>query len=118
MRTPKRPGTAIADFAAGQAAMTITGGFYNSTFSKGLGSNVSMFPVPVLAGAQYPHSLSGGPNNAYVVLKSSTHVADDVKLIKFLTTRSVQELSVNELGQLPNNVSFTPSAQFQQSQRC
>ena len=30
--------------------MTITGGFYNSTFSKGLGSNVSMFPVPVLPG--------------------------------------------------------------------
>ena len=108
--------TAIADFAAGQAAMTITGGFYDSQFSKGLGNNVSMFPVPVLAGATDPHSLSGGPNNAYVVFKSSTHVADDIKLIKFLTTLPVQELSVNELGQLPNNVSFTPSAAFQKSQ--
>jgi raffinose/stachyose/melibiose transport system substrate-binding protein len=108
--------TAIADFAAGQAAMTITGGFYDSQFTKGLGNNVSMFPVPVLPGAAYPHSLSGGPNNSYVVFKTSAHVADDVKLIKFLTTLPVQELSVNELGQLPNNVSFSPSAAFQKAQ--
>lgn len=108
--------TAIADFAAGQAAMTITGGFYNSTFSKGLGDNVGEFPVPVLPGATDPHSLSGGPNNAYVVFKSSKHVADDIKLIKFLTTLQVQELSVNELGQLPNNVSFKPSSAFQKAQ--
>ena len=106
----------IADFAAGKAAMTITGGFFNSQFMKGLGTKVGLFPVPVLPGSQFPKSLSGGPNNAYVVFKASKNVADDVKLIKFLTSLQVQQLSVDELGQLPNNTSFTPSAQFQASQ--
>ena len=106
----------VADFAAGKAAMNMTGGFYNSQFMKGLGSNVGLFPIPVLPGSQFPKSLSGGPNNAYSVFKTSKYVADDIKLIKFLTTLPVQELSVNELGQLPNNVSFAPSASFQAQQ--
>jgi raffinose/stachyose/melibiose transport system substrate-binding protein len=106
----------VANFAAGKAAMNMTGGFYNSQFMKGLGSNVGLFPIPVLPGSQFPKSLSGGPNNSYAVFKSSKYVADDIKLIKFLTTLQVQELSVNELGQLPNNVSFAPSASFQAQQ--
>lgn len=106
----------VADFAAGQAAMNMTGGFFNSQFMKGLGSNVGLFPIPVLPGSEFPKSLSGGPNNSYVVFKTSKHVADDMKLIKFLTSLQVQELSVNELGQLPNNVSFKPSATFQAQQ--
>jgi raffinose/stachyose/melibiose transport system substrate-binding protein len=106
----------IAQFAAGQAAMTMTGGFYNSQFMKGLGSNVGIFPVPVLPGSEFPKSLSGGPNNAYSIFKTSKNVADDIKVIKFLTSLKVQELSVNELGQLPNNTSFTPSASFQAQQ--
>jgi raffinose/stachyose/melibiose transport system substrate-binding protein len=106
----------IAEFAAGKAAMTMTGGFYNSQFMKGLGSNVGIFPVPVLPGSEFPKSLSGGPNNAYSIFKTSKYVADDIKVIKFLTSLKVQELSVNELGQLPNNASFTPSASFQAQQ--
>jgi raffinose/stachyose/melibiose transport system substrate-binding protein len=106
----------IAEFSAGKAAMTMTGGFFNSQFTKGLGSNVGIFPIPVLPGSEFTKSLSGGPNNSYVVFKNSKHVADDIKLIKFLTTLKVQEQSVNELGQLPNNVSFTPSASFQAQQ--
>jgi raffinose/stachyose/melibiose transport system substrate-binding protein len=106
----------IAEFSAGKAAMTMTGGFFNSQFMKGLGSNVGIFPIPVLPGSEFPKSLSGGPNNSYVVFKNSKHVADDIKLIKFLTSLKVQELSVPELGQLPNNVSFTPSASFQAQQ--
>jgi raffinose/stachyose/melibiose transport system substrate-binding protein len=106
----------IAEFAAGKAAMTLTGGFFDSQFMKGLGSNVGLFPIPSLPGSAFPKSLSGGPNNSYVVFKTSKHVADDMKLLKFLTTLQVQELSVNELGQLPNNVSFTPSASFEQQQ--
>jgi raffinose/stachyose/melibiose transport system substrate-binding protein len=106
----------IAEFAAGKAAMTMTGGFYNSQFMKGLGSNVGIFPVPVLPGSEFPKSLSGGPNNAYSIFKTSKYVADDIKVIKFLTSLKVQELSVNELGQLPNNTSFTPSASFQAQQ--
>ena len=106
----------IANFAAGKAAMNLTGGFYNNQFMKGLGSNVGLFPIPALPGSKFPKSLSGGPNNAYVIFKTSKYVADDIKLIKFLTSLKVQELSVNELGQLPNNVSFTPSASFQAQQ--
>ncbi|MGA7835465.1 MAG: extracellular solute-binding protein, partial [Acidimicrobiales bacterium] len=108
--------TGIANFAAGQGAMTITGQYYDTQISDGLGTNVGLFPVPALTGSKFPKSLSGGPNNAYVIFKNSTHVADDVKLIKFLTTEQVQLLSVNELGQLPNNVGFTPSKAFQASQ--
>ncbi len=106
----------IAEFSAGKAAMTMTGGFFNSQFTKGLGTNVGIFPIPVLPGSKFTKSLSGGPNNSYVVFKNSKHVADDIKLIKFLTSLQVQELSVPELGQLPNNVSFKPSASFQAQQ--
>jgi raffinose/stachyose/melibiose transport system substrate-binding protein len=108
--------TGVANFAAGQAAMTITGAYYDSQIVKGLGKNVGLFPVPVLTGSKYQKSLSGGPNNSYVIFKKSTHVADAVKLIKFLTSPAVQALSVNELGQLPNNKSFTPSAAFKAAQ--
>ncbi|HUC21905.1 MAG TPA: ABC transporter substrate-binding protein [Streptosporangiaceae bacterium] len=109
--------TAIADFAAGQAAMTITAQFYDTQFENGLGkNNVGLFPVPTLPGSQYPKVLSGGPNNSYVIFKTSTHIADDIKLIKFLTSPEVQEMSVNELGQLPNNVSFKPTAAFDAQQ--
>jgi len=97
--------------------MTITAGFYNSTFTKSLGTtNVGLFPVPVLAGSQFPQSLSGGPNNSYVVFKSTKNLPDDIKLIKYLTTEQVQVDSVDELGQLPNNVTFKPSAEFQSQQ--
>ncbi len=108
--------TGIANFAAGDAAMTITGQYYDTQISAGLGTNVGLFPVPALTGSKDPKSLSGGPNNAYVIFKNSTHVADDVKLIKFLTTEQVQLASVHELGQLPNNVGFTPSAAFVKAQ--
>jgi ABC-type glycerol-3-phosphate transport system substrate-binding protein len=108
---------AINAFSAGKAAMTITGGFYNTQFMTGLGkSNVGIFPVPSLPGAQYPKAFSGGPNNSYVIFKTSKHVADDIKLIQFLTSLKVQEQSINELGQLPNNVSFKPTATFEQQQ--
>jgi raffinose/stachyose/melibiose transport system substrate-binding protein len=108
--------TGIANFAAGDAAMTITGQYYDTQITAGLHSNVGLFPVPALTGSKDPKSLSGGPNNAYVIFKNSTHTADDVKLIKFLTTTPVQLASVNELGQLPNNVGFTPSASFTAAQ--
>ncbi|HTW20949.1 MAG TPA: extracellular solute-binding protein [Mycobacteriales bacterium] len=106
----------IADFAAGKAAMTFTAGFFNSQFEKGLGSNVGLFPIPSLPGSEFTKSLSGGPNNAYVVFKNSKHIADDVKLITFLTSLKVQLLSAQELGQYPNNVSFKPTASFDTSQ--
>src|SRR5215471_12714497 len=108
--------TGIADFAAGKAAMTITGQFYDTQIQKGLGSNVGLFPVPTLPGSRYPRVLSGGPNNAYVIFKTSTHIADDMKLISFLTSPTVQDLSVNELGQLPNNVSFRTTPAFDAQQ--
>jgi ABC-type glycerol-3-phosphate transport system substrate-binding protein len=47
----------VAQFAAGKAAMNMTGGFFNSQFMKGLGSNVGLFPIPVLPGSQFPKSL-------------------------------------------------------------
>ena len=108
--------TGVANFAAGKAAMTITGQYYDDQISKGLGKNVGLFPVPLLTGSKYPKSLSGGPNNSYVIFKNSKHVSADVKLIKFLTTPAVQDLSVQELGQLPNNVGFSPSAAFAKAQ--
>ncbi len=108
--------TGIANFAAGKAAMTITGQYYDTQISAGLGTNVGLFPVPPLTGSKDPKSLSGGPNNSYVIFKNSTHVADDVKLIKFLTTLPVQLLSVHELGQLPNNVGFQTTKSFAASQ--
>jgi raffinose/stachyose/melibiose transport system substrate-binding protein len=105
--------TGIADFAAGDAAMTITGQFYDTQIENGLGkNNVGLFPVPTLPGSRYPNVLSGGPNNSYVIFKNTTHITDDIKLIKFLTSLQVQELSVNELGQLPNNTSFVTTPAF------
>lgn len=106
----------VAEFAAGKAAMTITGQYYDNQITKGLGTNVGLFPVPVLSGSKYTKSLSGGPNNSYVIFKNSKNVAADVKLIKFLTSPAVQDLSVQELGQLPNNVSFKANAAFAKAQ--
>jgi raffinose/stachyose/melibiose transport system substrate-binding protein len=109
--------TGIADFAAGKAAMTITAQFYDTQIQNGLGKdNVGLFPVPTLPGSQNPKVLSGGPNNSYVIFKTSTHIADDIKLIKFLTSPTVQQLSVNELGQLPNNTSFKTTPAFDAQQ--
>jgi raffinose/stachyose/melibiose transport system substrate-binding protein len=108
--------TGIANFAAGKAAMTITGQFYDTQIQNGLKNNVGLFPVPTLPGSHYPRVLSGGPNNAYVIFKTSTHIADDMKLLRFLTSPTVQQLSVNELGQLPNNVSFTTTPAFDAQQ--
>jgi ABC-type glycerol-3-phosphate transport system substrate-binding protein len=109
--------TGIANFAAGKAAMTITGQFYDTQIQNGLGkSNVGLFPVPTLPGSRYPRVLSGGPNNAYVIFKTTKHIADDMKLIRFLTSPAVQDLSVNELGQLPNNVSFKTTPAFDAQQ--
>jgi raffinose/stachyose/melibiose transport system substrate-binding protein len=98
---------AIADFSAGQGAMTITGGFFNQQIQQGLKSNVGIFPVPALAGSAYPRALSGGPNNAYVIFKNSKHPADAARLIEYLTSIKVQELALQDLGQLPNNTSYT-----------
>ena len=84
--------TGIADFAAGKAAMTITGQFYDTQIQNGLGkSNVGLFPVPTLPGSKYPKVLSGGPNNSYVVFKTTKHITDDMKLIKFLTSPEARD---------------------------
>ena len=48
--------------------------YYDDQIVKGLGKNVGLFPVPVLAGSKYTKSLSGGPNNSYVIFKNSKHV--------------------------------------------
>jgi raffinose/stachyose/melibiose transport system substrate-binding protein len=106
---------AIADFSAGQGAMTITGGFFNQQIQQGLKSNVGIFPVPALAGSPYPRALSGGPNNAYVIFKSSKHPADAARLVEYLTSIKVQEQALADLGQLPNNTSYTlPAAVAEQ----
>ncbi|HTX00282.1 MAG TPA: ABC transporter substrate-binding protein, partial [Acidimicrobiales bacterium] len=106
----------VAEYAAGKAAMTITGEYYDSQITAGLGDNVGLFPVPTLPGSKYPHVLSGGPNNSYVIFKTSKHIADDVKLLEFLASPEVQELGVNELGQLPNNSSFKVTPAFAKAQ--
>ena len=107
----------VADFAAGTGAMTITGNFENTKFQTGLGkNNVGIFPIPVLRGSKYPKAFSGGPNNAYVIFKTSKHIRADLELIKFLTTLRVQVNSINALGQIPNNVSFRPTAAFDKQQ--
>lgn len=107
----------IADFASGTGAMTITGNFENTKFQTGLGKkNVGLFPIPHLRGSKYPKGFSGGPNNAYVIFKTSKHVKADIKLLKFLTSLKVQENSIGQLGQIPNNVSFRPNAAFKKDQ--
>lgn len=107
----------VADFASGTGAMTITGNFENAKFQSGLGkSNVGLFPIPVLPGSKYHKVFSGGPNNSYVIFKSSKNVKADVQLIKFLTSLKVQTNSINALGQIPNNVSFRPNAAFDKQQ--
>ena len=108
--------TGVANFAAGKAAMTITGNFYATQFSQGLKSKVGLFPVPALPGSKFAKSLSGGPNNSYVIFKTSKHVKEDVKLIKFLTSTAVQNASINELGQLPNIVGWSAPAGFNAAQ--
>ncbi len=107
----------IADFAAGKGAMTITGNFENTKFQTGLGkNNVGLFPIPALRGSKYAKGFSGGPNNAYVIFKTSKHVRQCLQLIEFLTSLKVQVASINQLGQIPNNVSFRPSAAFDNQQ--
>lgn len=107
----------VADFAAGTGAMTITGNFENTKFETGLGkNNVGLFPIPVLPGSKFHKVFSGGPNNAYVVFKTSKDVKDCIQLIKFLTSLKVQVASINQLGQIPNNVSFRPTAAFDKQQ--
>jgi ABC-type glycerol-3-phosphate transport system substrate-binding protein len=107
----------IADFAAGTGAMTITGNFENTKFQTGLGkNNVGLFPIPVLKGSKYDKVFSGGPNNAYVIFKTSKHISADLKLIKFLTSLKVQVKSINALGQIPNNISFRPTPAFYKQQ--
>ena len=53
--------TGVANFAAGQAAMTITGQYYDTQISQGLGTNVGLFPVPALTGSKYPQVALGRP---------------------------------------------------------
>jgi ABC-type glycerol-3-phosphate transport system substrate-binding protein len=97
--------------------MTITGNFENTKFQTGLGkNNVGLFPIPVLPGSKFHKVFSGGPNNAYVVFKTSKDVKDCIQLIKFLTSLKVQVASINQLGQIPNNVSFRPTAAFDKQQ--
>jgi raffinose/stachyose/melibiose transport system substrate-binding protein len=97
----------IARFAAGKGAMTITGGFYNAQIEEGLGAKVGIFPVPALPGSTYPNTLSGGPNNSYVIFKNTQHPQQAMKLVTFLTSPTVQKLAVNGgLGQLPNNRAY------------
>jgi raffinose/stachyose/melibiose transport system substrate-binding protein len=95
-------------FAAGKGAMTITGGFSNQQFEQGLGkTKLGIFPVPALAGSKYTKSLSGGPNNVYVVFKNTKHAAQALKLVKFLVSAPIQVLALNGgFGQLPNNSSY------------
>ena len=52
---------------------------------------MGLFPVPTLPGSQNPQALSGGPNNSYVIFKTSKYVSQDIKLIEFLTTLQVQQ---------------------------
>lgn len=103
-----------AQFAAGKGAMTITGGFNNQAFEQGLGKKLGIFPVPSLPGARYTRSLSGGPNNAYVIFKNTTHPHQAAKLVEFLTSPKVQEMAVNDgFGQLPNNSSYKAGQSLQ-----
>lgn len=106
---------APADFAAGKGAMTITGGFNNEPMAS-MGSNVGIFPVPTLPGSKYPNVLSGGPNNDWVIFKNAKNVPQAVKFVKFLVSPKVQEMAIGQLGQLPDNTSYAPSASLAETQ--
>ena len=108
----------VAEFAAGKAAMTITGEYYDTQISKGLPARPTSdsSPCRLSLAPSIPKSLLGGPNNAYVLFKNAKNVADCIKLLKFLTTVKVQLLGINELGQAPNNTSFKVTPSFAASQ--
>lgn len=102
----------FAQFAKGNGAMTITGGFANGSLEVGrMKNNIGIFPVPALPGARYPKILSGGPNNDYVIFKTTKHPAQAMELVKFLTSPQVQTMALNQgFGQLPNNSSYVGGA--------
>ena len=105
-----------AQFAKGNGAMTITGGFANGNIEVGsMKYNVGIFPVPALPGAKYPKILSGGPNNDYVIFKNTKYPAQAMQLVKFLVSRQVQVMALQQgFGQLPNNSSYVAGATLQQ----
>ena len=98
----------FAQFAKGNGAMTITGGFANGSLEVGaMKHNIGIFPVPALPGARYPKVLSGGPNNDYVIFKSTKHPAQAMQLVKFLVSPRVQSMALSQgFGQLPDNASY------------
>jgi raffinose/stachyose/melibiose transport system substrate-binding protein len=104
-----------AQFAKGNGAMTITGGFSNGSIEVGsMKTNVGIFPVPALPGAKFPKILSGGPNNDYVIFKNTKYPAQAMQLVKFLVSPQVQEMALDQgFGQLPDNTTYVAGATLQ-----
>lgn len=102
----------FAEFAKGNGAMTITGGFANGSLEVGsMKNNIGIFPVPALPGVKYPKILSGGPNNDYVIFKTTKHPIQAMELVKFLSSSNVQTMALNQgFGQLPDNSSYVAGA--------
>jgi raffinose/stachyose/melibiose transport system substrate-binding protein len=98
----------FAQFAAGNGAMTITGGFANGSLEVGaMKPNIGIFPVPALPGAKYPKILSGGPNNDYVIFKNTKYPEQAMDLVKYLVSTKVQEMALDQgFGQLPDNTAY------------
>jgi raffinose/stachyose/melibiose transport system substrate-binding protein len=103
-------GERLNGFLAGKGAMIIDGSWDNDPLFKAMGSNVGQFPIPTLAGSQYPGILAGGTNVAVSVTKYSKHKPEAIKFLKFLSQAKIMDIYVQTTQtEASNNIKANPN---------
>ena len=96
----------IAQFEAGQAAMTLEGSWDFKEFQDKMGDNVGLFLPPFV-----DEPLKGVvefPGNGYGITSYSTHKAEAADFLKFMLTKEAQQI-IADGGLIPTIEGTSPS---------
>ena len=78
-------------FVQGKGVFMFAGGWENVTLTEAMGDNVGVFAVPMLASAEYPGTLAGGPSYALSITNYSEHQEEAKDFLRYLATPSVMD---------------------------
>jgi len=96
-------GEQLPGFVQGKGIFMVSGAWENAALEEAMGENAGVFPIPMLAGSDFPNAVAGGPNVSISVTNYSKQKELAEEFLNFLAEPSTIDQYVELFQVEPSN---------------